>query len=156
MGDLDPVFAKISQRPPVALGAPTPAPILAPPLLSRPDWLRNPTSPACRRSCESCRSGWPRTRSRATPTASNGEESDAAEFIIHPLEVASLLYVSGHRDDVVAAGILHDTIENSAATCRDIEVRFGDQITRIVAAMTEDPAIESFDERKARGRHHPM
>jgi (p)ppGpp synthase/HD superfamily hydrolase len=76
-------------------------------------------------------------------------ESDAAQFIIHPLEVAALLHNTGHRDPVVAAGILHDTIENGRATAEDLVVRFGSEITQIVAAMTEDPTIENFDERKA-------
>jgi (p)ppGpp synthase/HD superfamily hydrolase len=76
-------------------------------------------------------------------------ESDAAQFIIHPLEVAALLHITGHRDDLVAAAILHDTIENSAATAQRINTIFGGEITRIVAAMTEDPTIESFDDRKA-------
>jgi (p)ppGpp synthase/HD superfamily hydrolase len=76
-------------------------------------------------------------------------ESDAAQFIIHPLEVAALLNATGHANRVVAAGILHDTIENSAATTHDIDAIFGSEISQTVAAMTEDPTIESFDERKA-------
>jgi (p)ppGpp synthase/HD superfamily hydrolase len=33
-------------------------------------------------------------------------ESNAAQFIVHPLEVASLLHNTGHGEDLVAAGIL--------------------------------------------------
>ncbi len=76
-------------------------------------------------------------------------ESDAAQFIIHPLGVAALLHNTGHRDSVVAAGILHDTIENSRASTQELVLAFGSEIARIVAAMTEDPTIESFDKRKA-------
>jgi (p)ppGpp synthase/HD superfamily hydrolase len=76
-------------------------------------------------------------------------ESDAAQFIIHPLEVASLLHNTGHREDLVAAGVLHDTVEESGATIGEIAARFGPEITRIVAAMTEDAAIADFDQRKA-------
>lgn len=32
-------------------------------------------------------------------------ESDAAQFIVHPLEVASLLHNTGHPDHLVAAGL---------------------------------------------------
>lgn len=40
--------------------------------------------------------------------------SDDAPFILHPLEVASLLHNTGHSETTVAAGILHDTIETQA------------------------------------------
>ncbi len=76
-------------------------------------------------------------------------DSDAAPFILHPLEVASLLFNTGHSETVIAAGILHDTIENTGARCEDIEARFNSDVAAIVAALTEDPVIEEFDERKA-------
>ncbi len=76
-------------------------------------------------------------------------ESDAARFIVHPLEVAALLYNSGHAVHLVAAGVLHDTVENSPATLERIGVRFGEEIAAIVAAVSEDPGIEGFGERKA-------
>jgi (p)ppGpp synthase/HD superfamily hydrolase len=76
-------------------------------------------------------------------------ESDAAKFIVHPLEVAALLHNTGHEDSVVAAGILHDTVENSDTTAAAIRAEFGEAIAAIVEAMTEDPAIEDYERRKA-------
>lgn len=76
-------------------------------------------------------------------------DSDAAQFIVHPLEVAAMLHHAGHTEPVVAAGILHDTVEKSQATVRNIESDFGTEIAAIVAAMTEDPDIEDFSARKA-------
>jgi (p)ppGpp synthase/HD superfamily hydrolase len=76
-------------------------------------------------------------------------ESDEAPFILHPLEVAALLYNTGHPDRVVAAGILHDTVENSEAGLEDIEARFGAELAALVGAMTENPAIADYRERKA-------
>ncbi len=75
--------------------------------------------------------------------------SDHAPFILHPLEVAALLHNTGHAETVVTAGILHDTVEDSAATPADIEARFGPDVGSLVAAMTEDPSIEPFEARKA-------
>ncbi len=75
--------------------------------------------------------------------------SDDAAFILHPLEVAALLYNSGHTDAVVAAGILHDTIEDTDARLPDIADRFGPVVAAIVEAMTEDPRIEPYEARKA-------
>jgi (p)ppGpp synthase/HD superfamily hydrolase len=76
-------------------------------------------------------------------------ESDAARFIVHPLEVAALLHNTGHAEQLVAAGILHDTIEDTATSVPDIRARFGPEIAEIVATLTEDPTIEGFQQRKA-------
>lgn len=76
-------------------------------------------------------------------------DSDDAPFILHPLEVSSLLHNTGHDELVVAAGILHDTIEETEATSDDISELFGEEVARLVAALTEDEAIEAYEERKA-------
>jgi GTP diphosphokinase / guanosine-3',5'-bis(diphosphate) 3'-diphosphatase len=68
--------------------------------------------------------------------------SDAAPFILHPLEVAALLFNSGHSEPVVAAALLHDTVEDTAARLAEIRERFGDEVAGLVAAVTEDARIE--------------
>src|SRR5687767_14225026 len=73
---------------------------------------------------------------------------DRAPFVLHPAEVASLLSVRGYDDEVVAAGLMHDAVEDSAATVGDVRERFGDRVADIVAAFTEDPAIDGYHERK--------
>jgi (p)ppGpp synthase/HD superfamily hydrolase len=78
--------------------------------------------------------------------------SDDAPFIVHPLEVASLLHSMGYPDHVVAAAILHDSIENTAAELDDIAHRVGQHVAILVQAVTEDAAIERYAERKARLR----
>ena len=75
--------------------------------------------------------------------------SDDAPFIMHPLEVGSLLHNTGHGEIVVAAGILHDTVEDTDAQVDDIAARFGPDVSALVAAMTEDPDIEPYEARKA-------
>jgi (p)ppGpp synthase/HD superfamily hydrolase len=75
--------------------------------------------------------------------------SDDAPFILHPLEVASLLHNTGHREAVVTAGILHDTIENTATRPQDIAERFGSDVAALVAALSENSDIEPFEARKA-------
>ena len=52
-------------------------------------------------------------------------ESDDAAFILHPLEVAQLLRGRGYPDEVVAAGVLHDSLEDTDATPLELEQRFG-------------------------------
>ena len=74
---------------------------------------------------------------------------DRAPFILHPLEVASLLSGRGFEDEVIAAGVLHDIVENTAATVADVGARFGPRVASIVAAVSEDPSISDYVARKA-------
>lgn len=76
-------------------------------------------------------------------------EADGAPFILHPLEVASMLSSCGCRDEVTAAAILHDTLEDTEATADQIHARFGGSVTRLVCSLTEDDAIEDERERKS-------
>lgn len=73
--------------------------------------------------------------------------SDDAPFILHPLEVAALLHCTGHPESVVTAGILHGTVEDTDA--ETIVRRFGPHVGELVRALTEDPEIESYEDRKA-------
>jgi (p)ppGpp synthase/HD superfamily hydrolase len=81
--------------------------------------------------------------------AGQTREADGADFIEHPLEVATLLHESGAPDDVVAAGVLHDSLEKSDVDEVDMRARFGDRITNLVLAVTEDDSITDFTQRKA-------
>jgi (p)ppGpp synthase/HD superfamily hydrolase len=74
---------------------------------------------------------------------------DGAPFIVHLIEVGSLLYESGATDDVVAAGVLHDTLEKTDARASDIYARFGRRIGDIVCAVSDDPGIAGYARRKA-------
>jgi hypothetical protein len=76
-------------------------------------------------------------------------DSDRAPFIAHPLEVASLLHNRGCSEAVVAAGILHDVVEDTAARAADVEDAFGPEVAGLVAGVTEEEAIADYDERKA-------
>ena len=75
--------------------------------------------------------------------------SDEAPFILHPLEVAALLFITDHSEAAVAAAILHDTVEDTPVEIEAIKQRFGKDVAALVAAMTDDPGIESYQERKA-------
>jgi (p)ppGpp synthase/HD superfamily hydrolase len=81
--------------------------------------------------------------------AGQRREADDAPFVMHPIEVATILYEAGYPDDVIAAGALHDVIENTDTAPRDIANRFGSRVALLVTAVTENPAIESDADRKA-------
>ena len=84
-------------------------------------------------------------------TCHEGQTRDADDvpFVTHPVEVACLLYEAGYSDEVVAAGVLHDVIEDTDAERSDLEARFGAEVAALVAAVSDDPSIEDAAERKA-------
>jgi (p)ppGpp synthase/HD superfamily hydrolase len=75
--------------------------------------------------------------------------ADGAPFILHPLEVASLLLDAGAPDHLVAAGVMHDLIEKTDASEADLRERFGARITGLVLAVSDDDHIAGYTKRKA-------
>jgi hypothetical protein len=78
--------------------------------------------------------------------------ADGAPFIVHLLEVASLLERSGYPDRVVAAAVLHDVLEDTETDPLDLRSRFGSEVCELVAVVSDDPAITDEDERKSETR----
>jgi (p)ppGpp synthase/HD superfamily hydrolase len=95
----------------------------------------------------------PLTRDALTfaSTSHEGQMRESADvpFVTHPVEVACLLHEAGYSDEVVAAGVLHDVLEDTDAQPGDLEQRFGHEVARLVAAVSDDPSIEDDAERKA-------
>jgi (p)ppGpp synthase/HD superfamily hydrolase len=79
-------------------------------------------------------------------------QADDAAFILHPLEVAQLLRSGGYPDEIVAAGVLHDSLENTDATPLELERRFGSRVAALVCAVSEPSPDGPYPERKARLR----
>ena len=79
-------------------------------------------------------------------------EADQAPFILHPLEVAQLLRGRDYPDAVVAAGVLHDVIEDTGVDPGELERRFGARVAVLVTAVSEPAGDGSYRERKARLR----
>ena len=69
---------------------------------------------------------------------------DGAPFIVHPLEVAALLYEACAPDYLIAAGVLHDTIEKTDARLNDLRERFGARVATLVLAVSEDKHINGY------------
>ncbi|MGA7577043.1 MAG: RelA/SpoT family protein [Desulfobaccales bacterium] len=68
-------------------------------------------------------------------------------YLLHPLEVAYLLAQMGLGAATVSAGLLHDTVEDSAATLDDLEEYFGVEVTDIVNGVTKIGQL-SFGDRQ--------
>ena len=59
-------------------------------------------------------------------------------YIFHPLEVLSLVSLMTLDDEVLCAAILHDTVEDTDTTIRDIREQFGERVAAMVAYESED------------------
>ncbi len=81
--------------------------------------------------------------------AGQRRKGDGAPFIEHPAEVAWLLFSAGAPDHVIAAGVLHDTIEKGGADIVELRARFGTRTAELVAAVSEDSDIPTYARRKA-------
>jgi (p)ppGpp synthase/HD superfamily hydrolase len=81
--------------------------------------------------------------------AGQRRKEDGAPFIEHPAEVAWLLFSAGAPDHVIAAGVLHDTIEKTGADIDELRERFGTRTAALVAAVSEDSGIPTYARRKA-------
>jgi (p)ppGpp synthase/HD superfamily hydrolase len=68
-------------------------------------------------------------------------------YITHPVEVMQILTTAGCDERVVIAGLLHDTLEDTPATAREIQELFGWDILEIVQSESEDKS-RSWKERK--------
>lgn len=79
-------------------------------------------------------------------------------YITHPLTVGIILSRAGADEDVVIAGILHDTIEDSIpekkVTKEMLAERFGDNVAELVASVSETNKELSWEERKAEALEH--
>jgi ketosteroid isomerase-like protein len=80
--------------------------------------------------------------------AGQRHEADGSPYIEHPVAVGRLLYLAGCSEEVVAAGLLHDTVEDTDVRIEDIERRFGPAVARLVAATTEPADVHPFAARK--------
>ena len=74
--------------------------------------------------------------------------ADRAPFILHPLEVASLLERSHYPDHVVAAAVLHDVLEDTDAERWELETRFGPDVSALVAVVSDDLSIPDENDRR--------
>jgi len=79
-------------------------------------------------------------------------------YITHPLSVGLVLARANASESVIVAGILHDTIEDSAeghkVTQEAISEVFGADISQLVASVTETRKDLPWDERKQEALRH--
>src|SRR5580700_4505655 len=63
-------------------------------------------------------------------------------YVLHPLEVALVLSEMKLDSTAIAAGLLHDAVEDTPVTTEDITAKFGEQVAHIVEGVTKIDKIQ--------------
>src|SRR6202171_4559791 len=63
-------------------------------------------------------------------------------YLVHPLEVALVLAEMKMDPVAIAAGLLHDSVEDTSVTIVDIRKEFGEQVAHIVEGVTKISKID--------------
>jgi len=74
-------------------------------------------------------------------------------YILHPIEAMAIVMQYTDDEDVLAAAVLHDTVEDTSVTVKRLEKEFGPRVAALVASVSEDkktdrPAESTWKERK--------
>jgi guanosine-3',5'-bis(diphosphate) 3'-pyrophosphohydrolase len=89
---------------------------------------------------------------RVAEKAHEGQKRASGEpYINHCVAVANILAEMRITPEVVAAGLLHDTVEDTDLTLKDIRQDFGDEIAMLVDGVTKLTQLP----RVSRGDQHP-
>ena len=59
-------------------------------------------------------------------------------YILHPLEAACIASTMTQDEEVLAAALLHDVVEDTPTTLAEVEEHFGPRVAELVAAETEN------------------
>lgn len=75
------------------------------------------------------------------------ERKNGTPYFEHPILVADLLNANKASDALIAAGFLHDVVEDTEYTIDNIKSLFGNEVYELVLSNTEDKT-KSWEERK--------
>src|ERR1700741_1064715 len=74
-------------------------------------------------------------------------------YLVHPLEVALVLAEMKMDPVAVAAGLLHDSVEDTSVTIVDIRKEFGEQVAHIVEGVTKISKIDFSTKEEAQAEN---
>lgn len=70
-------------------------------------------------------------------------------YIVHPVRVAILLTRYGFSDKVVAAGLVHDVVEDTPVSLDEVRAELGEAVAALVAPVTHDDSLPWEDQKNA-------
>jgi GTP diphosphokinase / guanosine-3',5'-bis(diphosphate) 3'-diphosphatase len=79
----------------------------------------------------------------------------ASPYINHPIEVAELLWRQGGITDinVLAAALLHDTLEDTETTVLELEQEFNPDIAALVVEVSDDKQLPALERKRLQIQH---
>ncbi len=82
------------------------------------------------------------------------KDEEASPYINHPIQLAYILVQADIESPVVlAAALLHDTIEDTETTLDELEIIFGYEIANIVAECSDDKSLSKLERKQAQIDH---
>jgi guanosine-3',5'-bis(diphosphate) 3'-pyrophosphohydrolase len=83
------------------------------------------------------------------------KDRDASPYINHPISVARVISEVGGIDDpeILAAALLHDTLEDTETEPEELEAIFGKRVCRLVEEVSDNKSLTK-EERKQRQIEH--
>jgi len=78
------------------------------------------------------------------------KDAAASPYINHPLSLAAILADEGGVTDpaILAAALLHDTVEDTETTIDELETLFGNNVAAIVAEVTDDKTLDKAERKR--------
>lgn len=78
------------------------------------------------------------------------KNSTGSPYIEHPIAVANQISQIGHISDLATlqAAILHDTVEDTNTTLDEIKTEFGEEVSNIVAEVTDNKSLPKVERKK--------
>jgi len=82
------------------------------------------------------------------------KDEEASPYINHPIQLAYILVQADIEDPVVlAAALLHDTIEDTNTSLDELEIVFGYEVANIVAECSDDKRLTKLERKQAQIEH---
>ena len=85
------------------------------------------------------------------------KDAEASPYINHPIALVEVLAGEGGIADaeVLAAALLHDTIEDTATTADELRAEFGERIAAMVEEVTDDQSLPKAERKRLQIEHAP-
>ena len=74
---------------------------------------------------------------RANSAINHKRKYTGDDYIVHPREVAAIVSTVPHTDEMLAAALLHDTVEDTGVSIETIRAEFGAVVAGLVADLTD-------------------
>lgn len=83
------------------------------------------------------------------------KDDSASPYINHPIALASILSIEGGVTDevVLAAALLHDTIEDTDTAESELVENFGEEVAQVVVQVTDDKTLPKAERKRLQIEH---